>query len=264
VKKRRIEAVLFDLGETLLTFGRLDRKRLFTEAVERSYRYLKEHEQPVGSFGAYRLFYSWGLRWRVLKSWITGNDFDSLQLLKKYGRKKGFTLTDSQWEELNWQWYIGLADIARVDDGTAETLACLQQMGLKLGLLSNTFIHKSSLERHLQQKGLLGYFPVRLYTYDYPWRKPDERIFLEGAAKIGVDCDKIIYVGDRIDNDVVGAAKVGMLPVLIRAYTNEDKEIPADILYIQRITELPELIQQHCLIEEQSSVESQQPVYHKG
>ncbi len=263
MQKRRIEAVLFDLGETLLKFGRLDRKRLFTEAVERSYRYLTEHNQPVGSFGAYRFFYSWGLRWRVLKSWLTGDDFDSLQLLKDYGRKKGFTLTDDQFEELNWQWYIGLADVGRVEDGAAETLAELQKMGLKLGLLSNTFIHKCSLERHMQEKGLLDYLPVRLYTYDYPWRKPDERIFREGAAKIGVDCDKIIYVGDRMDNDVIGARKVGMLPVLIKAYTNETQAIPADVHYIQRITELPELIRGNCLIEDQNSVDKQ-PVYHKG
>ena len=80
--------------------------------------------------------------------------------------------------------------LGNVPDGAKDMLQKLQQMGLKLGVLSNTFIHKSSLERHLQANGLLDYLPVRLYTYEYPWRKPDERIFREGAQKIGVDCDK--------------------------------------------------------------------------
>ncbi len=265
MSERRIEAVLFDLGETLLTFGRMDRDRLFAEAVDRSYAYLKEQSQPVGSYGAYRLFYLWGIRWHVFKSWVTGNDFDSLELLKEYGRKRSFTLSDAQWEELNWQWYKGLADVGGAPDGTKDMLQRLQQMGLKLGLLSNTFIHKSSLERHLQQAGLLDYLPVRLYTYDYPWRKPDERIFREGAKKIGVDCEKIIYVGDRIDNDVVGARKVGMLPVLVKAYTNRNKTIPVDVAFINSLAELPEMIEKiACLEDANINSEQNQPVCHKG
>lgn len=247
--KRRIEAVLFDLGETLLKFGQLDRNKLFSEAVARSYAYLKDQSQPVGSYWAYRLFYLWGIRWSVFKSWISGHDFNSLQQLQAYGRRRGFTLSPAQWEELNWQWYRGLAEIGGVVAGTQQTLEALQQTGLKLGLLSNTFIHKSSLERHLEQEALLDYLPVRLYTYDYPWRKPDERIFREGARAMGVDCEKIMYVGDRIDNDVIGARKVGMFPVLINAYTNTKKDIPADVAQIQSLTELPELIENQCLVE---------------
>lgn len=265
MSKRRIEAVLFDVGETLLKFGRLDRDRLFADAVARSYAYLKEQSQPVGSYWAYRLFYLWGIRWSVFKSWMTGNDFDSLEMLKDYGRKKGFTLSESQWEELNWQWYRGLADIGGVMDGTQAALQKLQQMGLKIGLLSNTFIHKSSLERHLQQEGLLDYFSVRLYTYEYPWRKPDERIFQEGACAMGIDPEKIIYVGDRIDNDVVGSRKVGMLPILIKAYTNEKKEIPADVAFIPSLTELPGWIETNCSLEDVNTHQQQdEPVCPKG
>lgn len=241
--RRRIEAVMFDLGETLLKFGRLNRERLFAEAVERSYAYLKEQSQPVGSLWAYRLFYLWGIRWSVFRSWVSGNDFNSLALLKEYGRKRGFTLSEAQWEQLNWLWYRGLAEVGQVTDGTRQTLERLEQMGLKLGMLSNTFIHKSSLERHLREENLLDYLPVRLYTYEYPWRKPDERIFQEAARAVGVDCERIVYVGDRIDNDVLGARKAGMLPVLIKAYTNEDKTIPPDAAYIDSLTELPGLIE---------------------
>lgn len=260
---RRIEAVLFDLGETLLKFGRLNRGRLFAEAAQRSYRYLNELSQPVGSYRTYRLFYLWGIRWFVFKSWITGNDFNSLQLLKDYGRKRDFTLSENQWEELNWRWYQGLADVSCVPEGTAEALQKLRQMGLKLGMLSNTFIHKCSLERHLQQKGLLDFLPVRLYTYEYPWRKPDERIFREAARKIGVDSRKIIYVGDRIDNDVLGARKVGMLPVLVRAYTNEGKKIPADVPYIDLVAQLPEWIRKNSLLKEDNCIKQQEAVFTK-
>lgn len=240
----RIEAVLFDLGETLLTFGRLDRARLLDEATRASYDYLKELRQPVGSYGTYRLLHLWGIRWNLLKSWRSGSDFNSLDLLRSYGQKRGFQLTDEQWEELNWCWYRGLAKLGAVRPGTGPALNALRQMGLKLGLLSNTFIHKSSLDRHLEQEHLLDYLPVRLYSYELPQRKPSVGAFRRAAEMIGTPPDKIIYVGDRLDNDVAGAANAGMTPVLIRAYTNETRKIPSGLHYVANLAELPDLIKQ--------------------
>lgn len=241
-----IEAVLFDLGETLLTFGKLDTSRLSAEAVRRSYNYLKECSQPVGPFWAYRLSHLWGMRYHVLKSSLTGNDFDSLELIKHYGKRKGFDLTDAQWEELNWKWYETLYEIGQVESEIVESLNKLREMGLKVGLLSNTFIHKSSLERHMAEAGFLECLSPRLYTYQYPWRKPDSRIFRAAAESIGIACENIIYVGDRIDNDVEGATKVGMLPIMKTAYTNKGKTPPAGTNVINKISELPELIANIC------------------
>ncbi|MEN8126571.1 MAG: HAD family hydrolase [Planctomycetota bacterium] len=247
--KRQIKAVLFDLGETLLTFGRLDRSRISALAARRAYDYLKELDQPIGSFAIYRLFYTWGMRWHVFKSWMTGNDFNSLEVLKKFGRR--LTLSDEQWLEVNWRWYETLTGYGKVVDGSAAALRELTEMGLKIGLLSNTFVHKSCLEKHMANEGLLEYLPVRMYSYEFPWRKPDVRIFQAAADKIDVAADKIVYVGDRIDNDVNGAAKAGMLPILVRAYTNESKTIPAGVNYIKDHTELVDMIRQQCEIPDQ-------------
>lgn len=242
MSSKRIEAVLFDLGETLLVFGRIDRTRLLEEAIRASYDYLKELKQPVGSFGIYRLFHLWGIRWKVFRSWQTGTDFDSLGLLKEFGQKKGYTLTDQQWEELGWRWYMGLAKQGGVQEGTTQALQRLSEMNLKLGLLSNTFIHRSTLERHMAQEGLLDYLPVRLYSYELPKRKPWTVAFEKTAEAVGVAPEKIAYVGDRLDNDVEGAIKAGMIPVLIRAYTNQTSRIPPGLLCIDSIAQLPDLI----------------------
>lgn len=244
--KRQIEAVLFDLGETLLTFGRLDRTEVSIQAARCAYEYLKKLNQPVGSFGAYRFFHLWGMRWQVFKSMVTGNDFNSLEVLKAFGRKKGYELTESQWQEMNWRWYESLSKLGHVVPGSIAALKQLTDLGLKLGILSNTFVHRTSLERHLANEGLLEYFPLRMYSYEYPWRKPDVRLFNAAAEKIGVEPEKIVYVGDRLDCDVDGALKAGMLPILIRAYTNKDKTLPAGIEYIQDNTELVAAIQKRC------------------
>lgn len=241
---RRIEAVIFDLGDTLLHFGKVSKSQLIDEAMRRSYAYLKEHNQPVGSFGVYRLLHMWGIHWHLLRSWLTGRDFNSLELLRSYGTKNGMDLTAPQWEELNWRWYEKLAEVGVVEPGTAEALEELTQKGLKLGILSNTFIHKCSLERHLEDEGLLHYFPLRLYSYEFPWRKPNVKIFQEAAGRIGVEPKHIMFVGDLIHKDVTGALAAGMTAVLKSGHGNAGKAVPPAAHTIEKIADLPALVEQ--------------------
>ncbi len=49
----RIKAVLFDLGDTLLNFGRVDTAKLFKSGAKLTYDYLKRLSQPVGDFKPY-------------------------------------------------------------------------------------------------------------------------------------------------------------------------------------------------------------------
>ncbi len=243
MKGQKIQAVLFDLGETLIMFGRLRVYETFNRAARLSYDYLKGLDQPVGCFRRYWLWNFFGIRLRLLISFLSGNDFDSLTTLRRYGQKKGFNLTEPQWEELNWRWYQPLAEQGRIEPQTENALKTLRQSGLKLGILSNTFVHGSSMDRHLKEAGLLDYFDLRLYSYQYSFRKPDRRIFLEAARRIDAQPEQIVFVGDRMDKDVRGAQNAGMIPVLRHAYTNQKKDIPAEIFRIQSIKELPELIE---------------------
>ena len=240
--QHKIKAVLFDLGETILNFGNLNTGSLFTEAGRLTYDFLKQHSQSVGSFN----FYLWhnliGLRMHHLFSAITGNDFDSLTLLKKNGQKKGYNLTDEQWEQLNWLWYQPLSTQASIEPDLAQTLTKLTNDGLKLGIVSNTFVHSSSLDRHLAQYELLDFFPLRIYSYQLHCRKPHKEIFLAAAEQISENPQDIIFVGDRINKDIKGAINAGMIPVLKTAYTNTGKKIPPGVETINTIAELPELI----------------------
>ena len=234
--------MLFDLGETLLRFDKVDVINVYREAAHHSCEYLKELGQPIDHFMSYLWRNILGMRWKLFVSSVTGNDFDSLEVLKKYGRKRGINLTDEQWEEVNWSWYEPLSKRASFEPDLGGTLEKLTQAGLKLGILSNTFVNSCSLERHLAQEGVLDYFQVRIYSYHYSFRKPDKRIFDEAARQIDVAAENTIYVGDRIDNDVKGALKAGMIPILKKAYTNRYKRTPKGVTAIDKISELPEVI----------------------
>ena len=48
-----IKAVVFDLGETLLNFGKVETMRVFRQSATQTYDYLMSHGQPAGNFWWY-------------------------------------------------------------------------------------------------------------------------------------------------------------------------------------------------------------------
>jgi HAD superfamily hydrolase (TIGR01549 family) len=238
----QIKAVLFDLGETLLDFGKVKTTQLFRQGARLSYDYLKSSGQPVGSFE----YYCWSnliaLRFRHFISNITKNDINSSALLRHIGTKKGIKFDAEQWRHFAWLWYEPLSKLAKTDPKIKETLISLKGLGLKLGILSNTFVNANSLEKHMKQLGILDFFSVRMYSYQFDFRKPDLRIFKIAAERIGETAENILYVGDRIDMDIEPALKIGMQPVLKTAYTNAGKTTPNGAWKINQISELPALI----------------------
>ncbi len=233
---------MFDLGETLLTFGKVSTFRLFRKGARLSYDYLKSLNQPVGGFE----YYCWKnlivMRLYHLISNITGNDFDSMALLRKIGAKTGIKLNEEQWRQIIWLIYQPLSEAGKPEPDIVKTLTELKKRGLKLGIVSNTFVSGICLDRHLEQIGILDFFKFRMYSYQFDFRKPDVRIFRIAAEKIGEPLENILFVGDRIDNDIKPAAKAGMQTALKAAYTNIGRKIPQGVWKINHLSELPALV----------------------
>jgi putative hydrolase of the HAD superfamily len=190
--------------------------------------------------------YHWGnllgIRAQVFFSGLFGNDFDSLDVLKTYGKRKKYTLSEEQWQDVNSCWYQPLKELTKVEDDLVETLSTLRDSGLKLGILSNTFVNSCALDGHLEELGILEFFPMRIYSYEYKFRKPNVKIFNAAAKRIETPAANILFVGDRINKDVKGSLKAGMTPVLMKAYTNAGKKRPEGTIEIDKISELPEII----------------------
>ena len=90
---------------------------------------------------------------------------------------------------------------------------------------------------------MLDFFPYRLYSYQFEFRKPDRRIFQAAADRMSEPAENILFVGDRIDKDIEPALKAGMRAVLKSAYTNVGKNVPAGVWEIDRIAGLPAIIE---------------------
>jgi putative hydrolase of the HAD superfamily len=241
----KIEAVLFDLGETLLNYGRINANALFRDGARLTYDYLHRQEPGVAlpNFSAYYWRHILSIKARYFWSNVVGREFDCLKLLEQKTTRGGYRLDAGQLKELAYLWYKPLGECANVEPDLHETLATLQHMGLKLGIISNTFLPGAVLDRHLAGRDLLKFFPVRVYSSETIFRKPDRRIYQRALERMGVSASSSVMVGDRVREDIRGAMRAGLQPVMKRGPYTRDRFLRNSVPAIERIAELPAVIQ---------------------
>ena len=164
---REIKAVLFDLGETLLNFGKVNTTNLFRQGAKLSYDFLKSCDQLVGNFNSYCWRSLLHLRLRHLLSNLTGKDFDAFSLFKKIGTQKGIRLNEEQWQRFAWLWYEPLSKVARIEpetfrepSATPFRVEILRQQ-LVQRLTQGPLLSWRNLQLVLQDTRHFGGFPLR-------------------------------------------------------------------------------------------------------
>jgi REG-2-like HAD superfamily hydrolase len=116
---------------------------------------------------------------------------------------------------------------------SGETLALLKADGYKIGIISNA---DGRLARVLEDTGLTAHLDFALDSAVVGFEKPDPRIFRLALERAGEPPEACVHVGDIVAADVVGARSVGIRPVLIDPAGMD--EPPCD-----SIRELPEIIE---------------------
>lgn len=92
----------------------------------------------------------------------------------------------------------------------------------RLGIISDTW---PSIENQLRTLGVQQYFSFATYSFALGVFKPDPRMYLDALRKCGVDARETVFVDDSPEN-LEGAAKLGITPILIAANPASDVEMP--------------------------------------
>lgn len=244
-----VQAVLFDLGETILNYGAVDIDTCFDAGARLTYDYLAGHTGQTGSAGrlgdfkAYRRREKFSIKLRYAWAGLTLREFDCLALLASHTRRMGFDLGRAELEELAWLWYRPLGATATIEPDLHQSLAALKdKMQLKLAIVSNTFLPAAVLDRQLAGFELLDFFQLRCYSSSVVYRKPHRRIYEGVLDRLGVSADAAVMVGDTPRADVWGPARLGITPVFKRTPANASRTLAEHIPVIETISELPALI----------------------
>ena len=118
-------------------------------------------------------------------------------------------------------------------DNAEFVLKQLRQKGYRLGVIANQSL---GTKDRLENWGLLKYFEIVLASAEEGVSKPDIEIFdraLNAANCLPVNA---VMVGDRLDNDIAPAKKIGMKTVRIKqglsglaSVTNESEQADNEI-----------------------------------
>jgi FMN phosphatase YigB (HAD superfamily) len=110
-------------------------------------------------------------------------------------------------------------------------LAALREQGLGLGAAGNMYAHHEKfLRAHVDFVGSSERWGVE---------KPQAGFFAHVVEEAGAPAEEIVYVGDRVDNDVLPALAAGMAAVRIRRGAHADVESPAGIVTLGSLDDLP-------------------------
>ena len=138
---------------------------------------------------------------------------------------------------------VGTAVVEPPEPGMPEALAALRALDLRLGCVSNAFMGASTLHQIMVERNLGQHLEMTISSCEFGYRKPYPAIYEAAVEKMGVEPGEIIFVGDRVEQDVVGPAKLGMRTVLTLQYREEDPEsssIAPDAV-IRHLSELPDV-----------------------
>jgi putative hydrolase of the HAD superfamily len=189
-----LEAILFDWNNTLIQFTWDD---ALLEAGHRAGLAAARSDQDAEAFT---------VRYRELV--LNGATPDDAygDLLRELGVEDVDSFMDAEHEA--WR-------PAHQALGSAQAmLAALRGRGLKTALVANSWPDPARLLRgDVEAFGLSELFDVIVFSEEVGSRKPEPEIFLHALRQLGVEPENAMFVGDRLDADVQGAARVGMATV---------------------------------------------------
>lgn len=126
-----------------------------------------------------------------------------------------------------------------------NTIECMRKIHhyFKIGIIAN---QSFGSEERLKRFGIWEYIDVLAASAEEGVSKPDRRLFEIALEKAGCRAEEAAMAGDRLDNDIVPANKMGMYTIWIKqgdwkdAEPVEEWEIPDMTVY--SLTELCERV----------------------
>lgn len=242
---RKVTTLLFDYGHTLMDFTRPE--ELLLEAYHRINKRLEaELEAEVPSAAELLVAVSERVDEEIGRSYMGGaeQEVDIAALYEDALAALGMHLTP---ETLSWiveheqdAWLSGI----EASPHAIPVLDTLKGRGLRLGIVSNAAFPPQSMRNQLESLELAPYFDATVYSSEIGVRKPNRAIYQECMNRLGGDDGGgVVFIGDRLREDVMGPRKLGFDAVLTHEFRQEDpSRWGMTVQVITSLEQLPGLI----------------------
>jgi putative hydrolase of the HAD superfamily len=200
-----IRAVLFDWGDTLMQFAYAPE---LVEAGHRAGLAAIGHDHRPDLTEHFREEYE-------PLFWAAGviEEIEYPQLVRRLLGDFGIEADDEQLDRFLEAEHAAWDPARLLAAHTHPLLDALRERGLKLGLVSNAFDPGPLLHRDLERMGLTERLDFAVFSSEVGLRKPHPAIFERALEALAVAPEDALFVGDRLFEDVRGAAELGMTTV---------------------------------------------------
>ncbi len=120
---------------------------------------------------------------------------------------------------------LSRADIARIQPwpGVREELERFRADGYRLAAVSNTTSRSRLLQDFFDARGLTPCFDAWVFSVDLGVRKPHPAIYEHALATLDIPANEALFVGDRVREDIVGPRSAGIAhAILTHEHRQED------------------------------------------
>jgi HAD superfamily hydrolase (TIGR01662 family) len=242
---RYFEAVIFDLGSTLIYFDG-EWYEVISQSIDRLFIYLTDNRLELDSESFPQQFRN------RLDDYFTQREVDYVEYTMV--RTLRDQLADSGYPDVsNAMIDAALKDMYSVSEShwhvlleAERTLQNLCQNGYRLGMISNAS-DNANVQRLIDKAKIRTYFDIILSSAALGIRKPDPRIFQVVLDHWGFAPSKVVMVGDNLGADIFGAHECGMFSVWLTHYAdkNQNRDFIGRVqpdATIEQLSELPHLL----------------------
>jgi putative hydrolase of the HAD superfamily len=128
-------------------------------------------------------------------------------------RQLGVSFTDTQLKQASRIRFNFTVDSLKPRPDALETLGFLRANGYKVGLISDC---STEVPTAWKDTLLAPLIDVPVFSCVAGIKKPDPRIYRMALERLRVEAKNCLYIGDGSSQELSGAQKVGMHPILIR------------------------------------------------
>ena len=237
-----IRAVLFDLGGTLVDYRASSEWPALGRVTRRIYDSLKGRGYVLPGFGRLKRRILWTMGWGRLMAKLRGRETDAQALAAKAALSMNADLTTEDLRDAAREGFAGEMSESRFIPGAVEALRFCRESGYVMGIVSNTVLPEWIIVEDLERRGIAPFFDFMIFSSKHGRRKPHPDIFAHALDRAGVPAENVVFVGDRLDADIVGASRTGMHTIWINpdGKPRSDRLGPDDV--IRTLAEFPEAL----------------------
>lgn len=210
----KIKAIFFDMGSTLLEFENHSWEELDGRGIAATYKFLERGGIKLPAADVFEQSFR-----QVFKDYWTSTNETLEEKPLVWILEQGLTRADVNLNglnivELGRVFYRPIQEQVTEYEDTPEVLRRLKEKKLTLAIVSNSIFPRAYHLEELKNFGLTPFFESIVFSSDVGRRKPHPEIFHKVLNELALSPQEVLFVGDRMKEDVLGPQNLGIRAVL--------------------------------------------------